>query len=278
MSQFDRTTKASAGGGTEYLTGTTVRADEANTEINAIRTAVNDTWDRLQKLIGTSAPATLEIASGSVTPVATATHVSIDTESMASSDDLDLIDPTNFSTGDFILVGLANGSRVVRLRHNQVGSGPLLLEGNLATLLNSTQQKILFLYNGTQWQEMARFGDEQLRLAATDSIFGTGWSGGLGFRRSREGGLWITGSVSGTGITTAQSTIATFADNGYRPNNTLVNIPLVSIVDGTYEATSFSLLSTGVLQWDRRPESASGPSTGTISADFNHLIALDNSN
>ncbi len=96
---------------------------------------------------------TLTIASGSVTaPRRYGAAVRIDTEGGAATDDLDTIAVQNGGQIGFTLVlGAASASRVVTVKD---GAGNLRLAGDF--VLNSTNDRLFLIFNGTDWVELSR--------------------------------------------------------------------------------------------------------------------------
>jgi uncharacterized protein YjdB len=97
-------------------------------------------------------PVTKTIASGAITLQNAANPISlavVDTESAASSDDLDTI--TSNQTGKILVVMAANSSRTVVLKD---GTGNLVLEGDCT--LDNAEDTITLLKTGDDWIELAR--------------------------------------------------------------------------------------------------------------------------
>lgn len=99
-----------------------------------------------------SAPV-LTIASGSVTaPRRYGATVRIDTEGAAATDDLDTIAVQDGGQIGFTLVlGAASAARVVTVKD---GTGNLRLAGDF--VMNSTDDRLLLIFNGTNWVELSR--------------------------------------------------------------------------------------------------------------------------
>jgi len=87
------------------------------------------------------------ISSGAIT--GDATLVTVDTEASAASDDLDTI--SSPTAGDFMIMRNANNSRVVTVRNNGGGSGNIRTYNGLNVILNNTNQIIILVYNGSNW-------------------------------------------------------------------------------------------------------------------------------
>lgn len=89
----------------------------------------------------------LTIATGAIT--ATQSYHTIDTQSDASTDDLDTINGGN--TGDMLMLEAANGARTVVVKD---GTGNLRTAGDFS--MDTTHDRITFLMEGTDWFELAR--------------------------------------------------------------------------------------------------------------------------
>lgn len=110
----------------------------------------------IQELLGGAADESLTISAGDVTP--TKAIVNIDTEAAAASDDLDHILQTNLDDGRVILIRCANASRVVVVRHAQVGAGNIQLRDAANLTMDATTKWLLLQRRSTSWYEIARFG------------------------------------------------------------------------------------------------------------------------
>jgi hypothetical protein len=98
------------------------------------------------------APATiteLTIATGAVT--ATRSHHTIDTESDASTDDLDTITATNAVDGTLIAILPANTARTIVVKHN---TGNIKTTSGEDIELDSTDKYFAAIYFGTTWYEL----------------------------------------------------------------------------------------------------------------------------
>lgn len=93
----------------------------------------------------------LTIASGAITPTRTA-HT-VDTESDASTDDLDTITATNVGTGAFLILRAENGGRTVVVKN---GTGNIILTGGTDYSLDDASRTITLYYDGTNWLEITR--------------------------------------------------------------------------------------------------------------------------
>lgn len=77
------------------------------------------------------------------------TLVTVDTEGSAATDDLDTI--SSPSNGDFMMIKIANNSRVVKLRNNGGGSGNIRTYHGSDLILSNTNQIASLVYNGSNW-------------------------------------------------------------------------------------------------------------------------------
>jgi hypothetical protein len=92
------------------------------------------------------APATLGIVGGVIT--ITASHHRVDTEGLASADDLDTIN--GGSPGDLLALRSVNSGRVVTLRH---GTGNLHLGADY--VLDSSNRMLLLLCQDSGWKALS---------------------------------------------------------------------------------------------------------------------------
>jgi hypothetical protein len=99
-------------------------------------------------------PTELTISGGDVT--ATSSYHIIDTESNASTDDLDNI--FGGTDGDILILRSASSSRDTTIRDNSVSSGNIHLDGSTQFQMSNTLDKIMFIYDGltSQWAELSR--------------------------------------------------------------------------------------------------------------------------
>jgi hypothetical protein len=165
----------------------------ANYLNNAARTeaemkvAFEDNLAATKQLLGGAAVTTLTIASDIITPTA-AVHL-VETQGAAATDDLSTITPTNLPDGSFLMLGLANSTHNVVLKHNVGGTGKLSLSAGVDFTLDLATSFILFQRIGTVWEERNRyFGTD---AAAFRSFYGTA---GLGQNRftGRQEWNWAT--------------------------------------------------------------------------------------
>jgi hypothetical protein len=275
VSTYTRGTKA-ATGSTAFGANTTLTAAELNTDFDNAKTAIDDNDSditainlEIDRMPWGTTEETLTISSGSVTPNTTG-HVLIDTEGSAATDDLDQISATNWSQGQILLVGLANTARIVTLRHN-TGSSPKIVTADGQNIrLNDLKQKVLLQYNGTDWDELDRWGSEEPRRV-NDIGFSTDWADGasnLFFWKDRDGFVHIEGMAQGTTISTSFDRVFTLPAE-YRtvkPGGTYSNryFPAISAISGGFEINSIYIDDNGEVFWAREPESNSAPSANVV--------------
>ncbi len=120
-----------------------------------VETAFDDWLAATRQLPGAAAETTLTIATGAVTP--TACSHAIDTEAAAASDDLDTIAQANLPDGSLLLIHSADNARVPTVRHNQGGTGKVLLKDASNFVLVNTGVYLLLQRKGTTWEEITRF-------------------------------------------------------------------------------------------------------------------------
>lgn len=123
--------------------------------------AATTTWDeipfidkiQLNRLLGMAEEVSLTIASGAVIP--TATLVEVDCES-GLTDDLDFL--TQTWPIYFVILHTKDTGDTVTVRHNQTGSGKILLSDSANATLDSPNKFILLMRKGTTWEEVGRHG------------------------------------------------------------------------------------------------------------------------
>lgn len=98
----------------------------------------------------------LTIASGSITP--TGDKHTVDTEADAATDELTNIVMTNTPDGSLLYLRAANDSRMVTITHAAGGVGQIHLKKDANLTLESTEDRILLVRNGTDWEEVFRSG------------------------------------------------------------------------------------------------------------------------
>lgn len=91
------------------------------------------------------------------------TLVTVDTEASAATDDLDTI--SSPTSGDLMMIKIANNSRVVTLRNNGGGTGNIRTYHGLNLILNNTNQIATLIYNGSNWIVLP------LHFSATTFVF-----------------------------------------------------------------------------------------------------------
>lgn len=119
------------------------------------QTALGDFYDVVNQMAGQGVAEALTITAGAVTPAKA--HFVVDTEEAAASDDLDNILPNTIGA-KLLLVRSSSDARVVVLRHNQSGTGKLMLRGAANASLTSTSQMIVFRWDAANsaWVETYR--------------------------------------------------------------------------------------------------------------------------
>lgn len=105
----------------------------------------------VKEMPGGGAQESKTIASGAITP--TVSLVQIDTESAATSDDLDTILQTNHPAGRLLVVRSADASRVVVLKH---GTGNLSNRDSLDIALIAPEDFVVYVRVSTSWVEVYR--------------------------------------------------------------------------------------------------------------------------
>lgn len=111
-----------------------------------------------------AASSELTISSGAVTR--TNSHHTIDTESDASSDDLDTI--SGGTNGNYITIRAENDARSVVIKH---GTGNILTSDNADVTIDTDDKSITLRYDGTNWREVCRAtGTSELGLNLLSSI------------------------------------------------------------------------------------------------------------
>ena len=126
-----------------------------STTESAFQTAIGDLYDVLSEVFAIGPHQSITISGGSITP--TKGNVIVENESLASSDNLDLIVPTTIGS-KIIVVGNVSSARPTTLRHNQSGTGKLWLNGLADVTLLDPRYKIAFYWNATssRWEEFWR--------------------------------------------------------------------------------------------------------------------------
>ena len=96
------------------------------------------------------------ISSGAINPSGRSsvlTHLNIDTESAAASDDLDSIRTEGYADGDMIIIRGVDSGRVTTVKH---GTGNINLEGGLDFLTGDLARAITLQLKDSQWYEVNR--------------------------------------------------------------------------------------------------------------------------
>lgn len=130
-------------------------SDAARTQ-GEVKTALEDIRDKVAGIPGGAVQESLTISSGAITPGLSGAIV-VDTQSAASTDDLDNIVLTNYAAGAQLRVRAADAAHTVVLKHESGGSGQLSLADGADLSLDDTKKSVLFLLVGTTWIEVQRF-------------------------------------------------------------------------------------------------------------------------
>ena len=132
--------------------------ENASRTVAEIKAALEALRDMASVLPGGAARPELTIASGVVTPAARdhGGHIRIDTESDASSDDLDIVAQTNTYAGQRLRLYAENASRVVTVKHGNGGAGELLMVDAADFVLDSLDKWIEFERRSSSWVEVDR--------------------------------------------------------------------------------------------------------------------------
>lgn len=119
------------------------------------QTSIGQLYDFVAQLACGAQPEALSLASDKITP--TKGMVTVDTEASASTDNLTNILATNIG-GKMLWLRTASAARVVTVKHNQSGSGKIILAGAADVVLDSPFMTLVLVYNTTtaQWEEVHR--------------------------------------------------------------------------------------------------------------------------
>lgn len=139
------------------------RYDSANTAFEEVH---RDLTFLVNKLPGVQAANTKTIATGSISPDQFMTLV--DTEGAASTDNLDFA--ATASAPELLLLGMADSSHEVVIRHNQTGSGKFLLANSIDLTIQHPYQFVMFRKSSGNWSEVGRFGFRQAVLSKTSGF------------------------------------------------------------------------------------------------------------
>lgn len=126
--------------------GQNIDAADVLLPLGQLETAVEDllNGDQPFEQLNFGVATEVTIASGAIT--ITGSHHRVDTESNASSDDLDQID--GGAEGDILLLRLENAGRQVIVKHN---TGNIYLASEADFALSSIHKTLALHYNGTKW-------------------------------------------------------------------------------------------------------------------------------
>lgn len=128
-----------------HLTSTLSTVAEFSTALGAV-------YDFVAQLVVGAVPEAKTIASGVITP--TTTSIVVDTEGALATDDLTNILATN-TGAKTIFLRIASSARAVTIKHNQTGSGKILLANGVDLVLDSSSYLIALSYDvaSTTWTE-----------------------------------------------------------------------------------------------------------------------------
>jgi hypothetical protein len=134
-----------------WTTGELVDAAEMNAYVSAndavLKTSINNSG-----AISFVNATELTIASGAIT--VTQNYHSVDTQSDASTDDLDTITAgTNVAAGHVLHLRVADGARTVVLKHGTGGSDNINIGADVT--LDETYKTYSLVYDGTHWRSLA---------------------------------------------------------------------------------------------------------------------------
>lgn len=180
--------------------------ENASRTVAEIKAALEALRDVASVLPGGAARPELTIASGVVTPATRdhGGHIRIDTESDASSDDLDIVAQTNTYAGQRLRLYAENASRVVTVKHGNGGAGELLMVDAADFVLDSLDKWIEFERRSTSWVEVERSREDFVGDSGSGGISGLVPAPGAGeqHRFLRGDGGWEKPAVA----TAAQAT------------------------------------------------------------------------
>ncbi|MEO0594764.1 MAG: hypothetical protein AAF126_01500 [Chloroflexota bacterium] len=145
-------------------------------------------------------PTELTIASGVIT--VTGNHHSVDTQSDASSDDLDTIN--GGSTGDTVVLFANNDSRTVVIKN---GTGNILTYSRRDINLDENHKKIEFAYDGTNWNEIGNADDQDSGGGGTMSQFTVDADSGSSETVENNDVLTIAGGEGLASVVSATDTV-----------------------------------------------------------------------
>lgn len=129
----------------------------ATTTEAQFQAAIGSVYDYLAQLIAGSKSESVTPLLGSITP-SFYTHLRVDTENLAATDDLDFCQATNIGE-KIIYIRSVSSARVVTIRNNQSGSGRFITNDALAVVLDNPNKMIAFRFNpasGGRWEELWR--------------------------------------------------------------------------------------------------------------------------
>jgi hypothetical protein len=120
------------------------------------RTAIEALRSFVAESLGGSPEEAISLVSDAMTP--TVASVVVDTQSAAASDNLSIINATNFPNGRFLMIRPANAARVVNVLHNNVSTGRIITQDGQTAVLDATNKYMLLQHNAGagQWVEVFR--------------------------------------------------------------------------------------------------------------------------
>jgi hypothetical protein len=138
-----------------------------------MKQSLEDLRDFVEERLGAKAISELTISGGAITPTG-GVH-SVDTESDASSDNLDNIIQTNLDDGSLLLLMPEDDSRTIIVRHAQGGAGEIYLQGDVSSTLDSDEHWLLLIRDGTVWREISPHDQAIEDAMARDHKFPLGY-------------------------------------------------------------------------------------------------------
>lgn len=133
--------------------GQQIDAADVTTPINNLKTALEDTLNGVQQfgLLAFGTPESLTINAGAIT--ITQSHVVVDTQASAATDDLDTIN--GGGNGKLLFIRTNNSARDVVLKH---GTGNIATSDGADVLLGSVAKFALLFYTNSNWLVLAGAG------------------------------------------------------------------------------------------------------------------------
>lgn len=250
---------------TDFPAAGTFDTDDGLTE-GELRSALEQVRDAASELLGGQPPSTLTIAAGAITPDR-AFH-RIDTEGAAATDNLDTISQVNHPDGRILLLRLVDAARVVVVRHNQGGTGEILLDSGLDLELNSLDQLLALYRDGAVWRELRQWGREIWHEvgAAGEPAFQNNWTApvvDVEFARDADGFVTVRGTA--VNLTTFTSSVIFTLPAGYRPTS-LHRFLAYGEADASFGVEEIQVNSGGAVTYGGKLSA-----TTSITVDFSHV-------